>query len=410
MSDKNIPGKINIQEYNYVLPEQQIAFHPLPERDASRLLIYRGEQITEDRYKNIAAYLPENSIVVFNNTRVVNARIRFQKITGGAVEVFCLEPSGMEMNQAMQAQHTMDIVCFIGGASKWKHGSVLQKALVINNRNVLLEAVIKEKAETHFVVTFSWAAAGITFAEILHTAGDVPLPPYIKRVTDVADTERYQTVYAVHEGSVAAPTAGLHFTPYVLQQLKEKNISSLFVTLHVGAGTFQPVKTEFANDHSMHGEWVHVPKSTIEYLFSNPEKQVTAVGTTSLRTLETIYWCGVKLLDDYNENDEMELGQREAYTLPQNIPLAISLQNILNRINKTGEEQFSALTRLMIVPGYRLRVAGSLITNFHQPQSTLLLLVAAVAGAKWKMMYEYALENGFRFLSYGDGCLIIPTT
>lgn len=401
-----IEQQIRIQDYTYTLPEEKIAFHPLPERDASKLLIYRNGSISEDRYKNIAGHLPEHSIVVFNNTRVVNARIRFQKATGGTIEVFCLEPSGMEMSRAMQAQHTMDIVCFIGGASKWKPGAKLEKTLRINDTSVLLEASIKERTETHFVVTLSWSPPGISFAEILHAAGDVPLPPYIKRTAAGDDEERYQTVYALHEGSVAAPTAGLHFTPHVLAELEQKNIRSLFVTLHVGAGTFQPVKTELAKDHPMHGEWVHIPKSTIETILGNPGKPVTAVGTTSLRTLETLYWCGVKLISGIK--DHTTLGQWEVYHLPQNIPLSASLENVLAWMEETGEEQFTAFTRLMIVPGYRLRVAKALVTNFHQPQSTLLLLVAAVAGKDWKDIYEYALENDFRFLSYGDGCLIMP--
>lgn len=401
-----IEQQIRIQDYTYHLPEEKIAVHPLPERDASKLLVYRNGNITEDRYKNIAAFLPEASIVVFNNTRVVNARIRFQKPSGGVIEVFCLEPSGMEMSRAMQARQTMDIACFIGGASKWKPGTKLEKTITVNKQPVLLEASLKERTETHFVVTLSWNPADISFAVILQSAGDVPLPPYIKRTTIGEDEERYQTIYARHEGSVAAPTAGLHFTPQVLSALEQKNIRSLFVTLHVGAGTFQPVKTELANDHSMHGEWVHIPKTTIETLYNQPEQPVTAVGTTSLRTLETVYWCGVKLASGMREPNKLE--QWEVYHLPQNVPLTVSLQHVLNRMHENGEEQFTAFTRLMIVPGYTLRVAKALVTNFHQPQSTLLLLVAAVAGNNWKKIYEYALEHDFRFLSYGDGCLIVP--
>lgn len=399
-----IEQQIRIQDYTYPLPEEKIAVHPLAERDASKLLIYRDGNISEDRYKNIGDHLPENSIVVFNNTRVVNARIRFQKTTGGTIEVFCLESPGMEMSRAMQAQHAMDIVCFIGGASKWKPGAKLEKTLTINDVTVLLEASIKERTETHFVVTLSWDPPEISFAEILHAAGDVPLPPYIKRTTIGEDEERYQTVYALHEGSVAAPTAGLHFTPHVLSALEQKNIRSLFVTLHVGAGTFQPVKTELANDHPMHGEWVHIPKSTIEAILNNRDKPVTAVGTTSLRTLETAYWCGVKLVCEIK--DHTVLGQWEVYHLPQDVPVSTALEQLLLWMQQNGEEQFTAFTRLMIVPGYTLRVANALVTNFHQPQSTLLLLVAAVAGKNWKDIYDYALEHDFRFLSYGDGCLI----
>lgn len=401
-----IDHAIRIEDYTYTLPEEKIAFHPLPERDASKLLVYRNETIAEDQYKHIAAYLPQNSLVVFNNTRVVNARIRFQKDSGGTIEVFCLEPQGMEMSRAMHAVNRIDICCFIGGASKWKHGTALKKQLTVNHQPVTLEAVIKERTETHFVVTLSWDAPGVHFAEILHAAGDVPLPPYIRRTTDITDTERYQTVFAEHEGSVAAPTAALHFTPHVLETMKEKNISNIFVTLHVGAGTFQPVKTELANDHAMHGEWIHVPKSAIEVLQNNNGMPVTAVGTTSLRTLETLYWCGVKLYAGKEVKDNMELGQWEAYTLPQDVSPGDAFTCLLAWMSEHNTGQFTAITRLMIVPGYQLRVVNALVTNFHQPQSTLLLLVAAVAGKNWKKIYTYALEHDYRFLSYGDGCLI----
>jgi S-adenosylmethionine:tRNA ribosyltransferase-isomerase len=407
MNEMGIPGKINIQDYTYSLPEEKIAFHPLPERDASRLLIYNNNTIREDVYKNIADYLPENSLIVFNNTRVVNARIRFQKNTGGVIEVFCLEPANMEMSLAMQAESEMNVLCFIGGASKWKPGTGLQKQLLMNGVSVLLSAFIKERTETHFVVTLQWNMPGITFAEILHHAGEVPLPPYIKRTANNVDAERYQTIYALQEGSVAVPTAGLHFTPRVISALAQKNIKSLYVALHVGAGTFQPVKTNFAHEHQMHGEWIHAPKTVIESVLNNLEQPVTAVGTTSLRTLESIYWCGVKLLAGETPDAAINISQWEAYQLPQDVPLAVSFRRLLTLMEEMGMEELTAFTRLMIVPGYRLRVANGLITNFHQPQSTLLLLVAAVAGKNWKNIYEHALKNGFRFLSYGDGCLIL---
>jgi S-adenosylmethionine:tRNA ribosyltransferase-isomerase len=407
MHSVNRLQQINIQDYSYSLPEEKIAFHPLPERDASRLLIYNNNTIREDQYKNLAAYLPENSLIVFNNTRVVNARIRFQKTTGGTIEVFCLEPANIEMSLAMQTEGEMNVVCFIGGVSKWKPGTGLKKQFVIKGISVLLSAFIKERTETHFVVNLQWNTPGITFAEILHYAGEVPLPPYIKRAANELDAERYQTIYAIQEGSVAAPTAGLHFTHRVISALAQKNISSLHVALHVGAGTFQPVKTNFVHEHEMHGEWIHIPKTVIESILNNLEKPVTAVGTTSLRTLESIYWCGVKLLVGETPETAMKIDQWEAYQLPQDVPLAASFMRLLALMNDSGMEELAAFTRLMIVPGYRLRVANGLITNFHQPQSTLLLLVAAVAGKNWKDMYAYALKNNFRFLSYGDGCLIL---
>lgn len=398
---------ISIADYTYSLPEDKIALHPLPERDASRLLVFRTGQISEDVYRNIATHLPENSIIVFNNTRVVNARIRFQKPSGGVIEVFCLEPSGREMALAMQVQQEMDICCFIGGASKWKPGMVLSKNIAINGETITLNATIRERTPAHFVVSLQWNTTA-SFAEILQAAGDVPLPPYIKRNTGETDTERYQTVYARHEGSVAAPTAGLHFSPLVLNSLEQKNIQSLLVTLHVGAGTFQPVKTSSINEHQMHGEWIHIPKTTIEALAQNPEMPVTAVGTTSLRTLESLYWCGVQLAADQNNKQGFLLNQWDAYTLPQHFSRTEALQQVLNFLNREGLTELAAYTRLLIVPGYRLRMVSALVTNFHQPQSTLLLLVAAVAGEHWSSIYDYALENDFRFLSYGDGCLIIP--
>jgi S-adenosylmethionine:tRNA ribosyltransferase-isomerase len=400
------PGKnLRIADYSYTLPEDKIAFHPLPERDASRLLIYRDGVIHEDQYKNIAEYLPEGSLMVFNNTRVVNARIRFQKPTGGVIEVFCLEPATMEMSQAMQVENNISINCFIGGASKWKPDVVLQKKIDVHGKEILLEATLNEKTETHFVVTLAWNEPGVLFASVLQAAGDVPLPPYIKRITGANDTERYQTVYALHEGSVAAPTAGLHFTPGVMASLEQKNIHRSFVTLHVGAGTFQPVKTAFANEHQMHGEWMHIPKSTIETLLTYSEKTIVATGTTTLRSLESIYWLGVQLVSGKQPGDVMSIGQWEVYHSRQDVPLRTALEYLLKHIETTQTESLTAITQLMIVPGYRLRVAGALVTNFHQPQSTLLLLVAAVAGENWRAAYDYALRNDFRFLSYGDGCL-----
>jgi S-adenosylmethionine:tRNA ribosyltransferase-isomerase len=402
--DKNL----RIADYSYTLPDDKIAFHPLPERDASRLLIYRNGVIHEDQYRNITEYLPEGSLVVFNNTRVVNARIRFQKPTGGAIEVFCLEPAAMEMSQAMQVEHKININCFIGGAAKWKQDVALQKNISINGKGVLLQAILTERMESHFVVTLEWDAPGITFASILQAAGDIPLPPYIKRSTENDDTERCQTVYAQHEGSVAAPTAGLHFTPGVMDSLEQKNIHRSFVTLHVGAGTFQPVKTAFAQEHNMHGEWIHITRSTIETLLAYSGKTITAVGTTSLRTLESIYWLGVQLVSGKQSGDVLSISQWEAYHAEQDVPLHKALEFLLKYMTENQKESLTAVTQLMIVPGYRLRVAGALVTNFHQPQSTLLLLVAAVAGEQWRQVYEYALQNGFRFLSYGDGCLLFP--
>jgi len=385
------PRKIQIADYTYDLPADRIATHPLPDRDASRLLIYDNGNISEDVYRNIAEHLPEHSLIVFNDTRVIEARILFQKATGAFIEVFCLEPDERykDVTTAMMQEGKVYWKCMIGGASKWKHGMQLHKEI----NNIMLSATITERRPDSFVVEFTWTPAHLSFAALLHEAGLIPLPPYIKRNTEPADAERYQTVYANESGSVAAPTAGLHFTERILDQLPDK----AYVTLHVGAGTFKPVKTETIGEHSMHAEFIQVHADTIKQLLQF--KNITAVGTTSLRTIESLYWMGVKAT--LHSND-LDIHQWDAYELPQDIPVEAALNALLARVHTT----LIGKTQLLIVPGYKLRIATSLVTNFHQPQSTLLLLVAAVAGERWREIYNYALQNGFRFLSYGDGCLI----
>jgi S-adenosylmethionine:tRNA ribosyltransferase-isomerase len=400
------PRKISIHDFTYDLPNEQIAHHPLPRRDESRLLVYKSGEISEDRYFNIAGHLPDNSLLVFNNTRVVEARILFTKPTGGQIEVFCLEPDHQypDITTAMLQKGSVHWNCLIGGASKWKAGQVLTKPF----EGGLLEARFVQKLENSFIIEMSWEPDHLSFAEVLHAAGLIPLPPYIKRAPEKEDLERYQTIYAIEEGSVAAPTAGLHFTERIFQSLGEKNIYRAYVTLHVGAGTFRPVKSDTMEEHDMHAEFIDVTVSLIEELIAQDSSGVIAVGTTSLRTLESLYWIGVDLLNNDAEiHRDYELGQWFAWdNLHVSISKKESLEAIKNYLLRNEKDRLITKTRLLIMPGYTFRMVDALVTNFHQPQSTLLLLVAAFIGEDWKKVYRYALENQFRFLSYGDGCLL----
>lgn len=404
------PKQIHIADYTYSLPAERIATYPLPDRDASRLLIYKQQHITEDVYRNIASQLPEGSLIIFNDTKVIEARLLFKKTTGAYIEIFCLEPHEQykDITTAMLQEGKVYWKCMIGGASKWKHGMQLHKDISNNGSKISLSAAITERRPDSFVVEFTWQPSSLSFAALLHEAGLIPLPPYIKRDAEPGDAERYQTVYAAESGSVAAPTAGLHFTNHILQELQEKNIRSAYVTLHVGAGTFKPVKSETIGEHNMHAEFMQVNADTIELLLRYLDKHITAVGTTSLRTIESLYWMGAKIFHQPNlDPDELSIAQWDAYELSTaEISPQKSLGALLNWMKQHKLSTLIAKTQLLIVPGYQLKIAKSLITNFHQPQSTLLLLVAAVAGKNWREMYGYAMENGFRFLSYGDGCLI----
>ena len=421
------PKKISIKEYSYDLPEGKIAHYPLAERDASRLLIYHDKKITEDIYRNIDMHVPENSLLIFNNTKVVEARLLFQKPTGGVVEIFCLEPHEQYtgMTTAMMQQGNVLWKCLVGGASKWKRGQILEKKIAGQDVQIILRAAYKEKRSDYFIIELSWSPPKLAFAELLHHAGAVPLPPYIKREADANDAQRYQTIYADQDGSVAAPTAGLHFTNTIFEKLKKKNVQTDFVTLHVGAGTFKPVKSETIGDHEMHAEFIDVSLKTIENIQKNLAGTIIAVGTTSLRTIESLYWMGVKLamgkwklatgnmqLATGNGQQGMQLGQWEVYDdLPGDISPEIALQALRDWMESKQLEKMITKTQLIIAPGYKARIVKALITNFHQPNSTLLLLVAALIGEDWKKMYAYALANDFRFLSYGDGSLLwIPSS
>ena len=400
------PKHLSIADFDYPLPDSRIAAHPTAQRHDSRLLIYESGKISEDIFKNIHTHLPSHSLMIANNTRVVEARIIFRKPTGARIEIFCLEPGDEypDIATALSQHGSVTWKCMVGRASSWTHQSTIQKKL---GDNSTLHAKIISKESDHFVIQLSWTPEDISFAEILHVAGSTPLPPYIKRKPDASDPERYQTVYAHYSGSVAAPTAGLHFTPEVMKNITASSIESDFVTLHVGAGTFIPVKSESMASHEMHAEFIDVKRSLIEKLLSLKNTPVIAVGTTSLRTLESLYWFGVKIYNNENITaGDLHLQQWDPYDNPSDLPLNDALLSLLKWMDE--REMFSLITRtsLLIAPSYKFRIVDILITNFHQPRSTLLLLVAAFIGEEWKRVYTYALENDFRFLSYGDSCLL----
>ena len=400
-------GDISIQDYNYHLPDEKIALFPLQDRDQSKMLVYKNGEISEHIFSDIPELLPTKSLLVFNNSKVINARIRFQKNKGSTIEIFCLEPAGAisEYSSVMNQKKTADWKCFVGGASKWKE-DFLEKQIIIGEKNILLKATIKEKLSDAYQIEFSWTPEEFSFAEIIEAAGDIPLPPYIKRSTEIIDNNRYQTIYSIHEGSVAAPTAGLHFSNAVFEKLSAAKIEKSFVTLHVGAGTFKPVKAATMKEHEMHAEWIDVDDKTIDNLINNDF--IIAVGTTSLRTLETLYWLGVKTILN-PEIEKLELGQWDIYEedlINKRFSKTDALSALKEWLKKNNTNRIFTQTQLLITTGYTFKMAKALVTNFHQPQSTLLLLVAAAIGENWKKCYQYALENEFRFLSYGDANLL----
>ena len=402
------PQQISISDYTYELPDERIALRPLDKRDESKLLIYKNGEITEDKFSSIVHHLPENLLLVFNNSKVINARLRFEKSTGSKIEIFCLEPTGdiNEYSTVMNQRGSSKWKCFIGGVAKWKE-EFLSKELNDGENKIILKAKIIGTLTDAYEVEFSWEPTSMSFAEILDLSGDVPLPPYIKRLTDDEDTSRYQTIYAENEGSVAAPTAGLHFTETIFNSFENKNIHKANVTLHVGAGTFKPVKAAVMKDHEMHTEWIDVDAATIEKIMLQRDL-VFAVGTTSLRTIETLYWLGVKSIL-HPDAEKIELFQWDVYDEKinqQNITVEASLTALLKWMANKKVNRIFTQTQLLITPGYTFKIAKGLITNFHQPQSTLLLLVAAAIGDNWKKCYQYAMENDFRFLSYGDANLL----
>lgn len=402
------PRELLIENFTYQLPVEKIALYPESERDHSKLLVWNNGSLLEDTYVNIARHLPAGSLVILNDTKVIPARLLFAKSTGGEIEIFCLEPYQQGYAAAMNKKVSSTWKCMIGGAGKWKNG-ILTKILFIAGTQILLSVKLINKLVDGYVTEFTWDPDYYSFAEIMQAAGEIPLPPYIKRVAETEDKTRYQTIYANYEGSVAAPTAGLHFTERILGSLEKRNIATDFVTLHVGAGTFKPVKSEKMSGHDMHPEWMEISVNTIEHILSKTS-HITAVGTTSLRTLESLFWMGVKcIMNPSITGNELQITQWEVYEEPlKNCGLEkkMALMALLSWMERNKLQRLSVPTKILIAPGYTFRTINSLVTNFHQPQSTLLLLVAAIAGDNWISMYKYALSNEFRFLSYGDGCLL----
>lgn len=411
---------IPIADFDYELPNDRIAYEPTADRAASKLLVWNKTIVAEDHYANIANHLAPNQLLVFNNSKVIAARLLFEKNniaqnnlseenknSKSIIEIFCLEPTKqyLPVQLAMQANNKVSWICLVGGAKKWKD-QYLVKTLKVADKIIELKAEKKEGVDGKFIIEFSWNDPTLVFSEILHLIGKIPLPPYIQREATLTDNERYQTTYAIAEGSVAAPTAGLHFSKPVFQALAQKNINTSFVTLHVGAGTFLPVKTDKVEDHIMHAEFIEVSKETIEYLATTNES-IIAVGTTSLRTLESLYWMGVKIKRNANITPAaLALSQWETLELNTvSIDYKEALKGIVEWMHQNNLNNLISSTQLIITPGYSFKVVKGLVTNFHQPKSTLLLIIAAIVGDQWRAVYEHALKNEYRFLSYGDGCL-----
>ena len=398
---------IHISDYNYPLPEERIAKFPLPVRDQSKLLVYRNGNISETLFTSLPDYIEPGMLMIFNNTKVIQARLHFRKETGALIEIFCLEPI-QPNDYALNFQQTEHAawLCMIGNLKKWKEGA-LKRQMTVKGQEVTLTATRGEARGTSHWIDFNWDNPNVTFADILEVFGELPIPPYLNRETQESDKETYQTVYSKIKGSVAAPTAGLHFTQRVLDALKAKGVDLEEVTLHVGAGTFKPVKSEEIAGHEMHTEYISVSKQTIEKLIAHQGKAI-AVGTTSVRTLESLYYIGVTISrqPDANEAD-LHVKQWQPYETNPSLSPVEALQAILDYMNRHGLETLHTSTQIIIAPGYEYKIVKRMVTNFHQPQSTLLLLVSAFVKGDWRRIYDYALSHDFRFLSYGDSSLLI---
>ena len=400
---------IKIKDYNYPLTDVRIAKYPLSERDHSKLLIYDKGEIKEDVFYNIAEYLPKNALMIFNNTKVIQARMHFRKDTGALIEVFLLEPyAPADYEQMFQTTSECSWLCLVGNLKKWK-GQQLGREINIKGKDVFVKVDYEREHHTSHLIKFSWNNNEVSFAEILDAIGELPIPPYLNRETQESDKTTYQTVYSKIKGSVAAPTAGLHFTDNVLSSVSNYGIDLEEITLHVGAGTFKPVKSDEIGEHNMHSEFVCVHKSTIEKLLLHDGKAI-AVGTTSVRTLESLYYIGLKLLKDKDlSEDELHVCQWEPYADDvKQVSAVKAIEQIREYMEEKNVNSIHFSTQIIIVPGYDYKIVKMLVTNFHQPQSTLLLLVSAFLHGDWKRVYDYALSHDFRFLSYGDSSLLIP--
>ena len=401
--------QIRISEYNYQLPDERIAKFPIAERDHSKLLVYKHGQISDDVFYHLPKYLPKNSLMVFNNTKVIQARLHFRKETGALIEIFLLEPIvPADYEQMFQTVGSCSWSCLVGNLKKWKEGE-LTRQIDVNGQSFTLRASRRGEHGTGHQIDFEWDAQTVSFSEILEAVGELPIPPYLNRKTQESDKTTYQTVYSKIQGSVAAPTAGLHFTEKVLHEIDACGIDREELTLHVGAGTFKPVKSECIEGHEMHSEFISVRRQTLEKLLQHDASAI-AVGTTSVRTLESLYYIGLKLESspDLSE-DELHVSQWEPYEQKgTSIPAAQAIQNIVEYLDRHQRSVLNTSTQIIIAPGYEYKIVKVLITNFHQPQSTLLLLVSAFLKGDWRRVYDYALSNDFRFLSYGDSSLLIP--
>lgn len=399
---------IKISDYNYPLPDERIAKFPLPVRDQSKLLVYRHGEVSETRFTSLPDYLEAGELMIFNNTKVIQARLHFRKETGALIEIFCLEPI-QPNDYVLNFQQTSHAawLCMIGNLKKWKEGS-LHKEMNVKGHTITLTATRGECRGTSHWVDFTWDNPEITFADILEVFGELPIPPYLNRETQESDKETYQTVYSKIKGSVAAPTAGLHFTERVLQALRDKGVDLEEVTLHVGAGTFKPVKSEEIEGHEMHTEYISVNRQTIEKLIAHGGKAI-AVGSTSVRTLESLYYIGVTIASHPDAGqEELHVRQWQPYETHPTMTTVESLQQILDYMKRHELEALHTSTQIIIAPGYTYHIVQKMVTNFHQPQSTLLLLVSAFVKGDWRTIYDYALAHDFRFLSYGDSSLLIP--
>ncbi|VAW27412.1 S-adenosylmethionine:tRNA ribosyltransferase-isomerase [hydrothermal vent metagenome] len=403
------PFEIKIEDFNYPLPDNSIAKYPLAKRDRSKLLYLNKSRISERKFSDIPDLLPDNALLLFNETRVIQARLLFKKSTGAHIEIFCLEPVAPVNDFQLAFQQRPPVIwkCLVGNARRWKNDRLVAK-LLIKNREVTLFAERKEKLTDAFLVSFAWQPEDISFADILESSGLTPLPPYLHREAELSDKTRYQTIYARLNGSVAAPTAGLHFTQSVLNHLDEKGIDKDKLILHVGAGTFKPVTAITINDHEMHTEQIRISIETLKHLYLSNDKFVIPVGTTSMRSLESLFWMALRIR--LGKDEPFSVSQWDPYQLeiPEDFSIRKALEILVSKLEKEKTTVLKGETQLMIAPGYHFRFARGLITNFHQPKSTLLLLVSALIGNRWKDAYDFALKNNFRFLSYGDSCLFLP--
>ena len=419
---ENPTQHIHISDYDYPLPDERIAKYPLAERDTSKLLLYRNGEVKEDKFFNLPNYLPKGALMVFNNTKVIQARLHFHKSTGALIEVFCLEPHTPADYQLSFAQTgSVTWTCLIGNLKKWKEGR-LERPIKVGGKELTLTAERLGISGTGHEVRFAWDDNTVSFSEVLDAIGELPIPPYLNRDTEESDLRTYQTVYSKIKGSVAAPTAGLHFTERVLKAIDEKGIERNEVTLHVGAGTFKPVKSEEIAGHTMHAEWIAVKRESIERLIAHGGWCI-AVGTTSVRTLESLYYVGVMIHQNPNATaDDLHVPQWMPYEYaartrpsgspddgrPEALTTMQALQNVWDYLNRHELTALHTSTQIIIAPGYEYHIVRMMVTNFHQPQSTLLLLVSAFVHGDWPKIYDYALAHDFRFLSYGDSSLLIP--